>query len=176
MVLTGSSHAALESSEDSGKLAARLDLASSEWTALPNAPGQGYQLLPTDRGPLLNGHFINSPSWILNPDSWTWSPLPGPTSEHNNLSGVLDRDRATYDIANSVGQMASTTRLVVYDSVTAALVTIPAPPGREDVYDDSSTALGRDLFVFGGQRWTGDGLTGDGELVGDAHLWTAPVD
>jgi hypothetical protein len=96
--------------------------------------------------------------------------------ERNDLSGVLDDDRATYDIPNSVGQMASTMRLVVYDSVTEALVTIPAPPGREDVNDDSSTALGRDLFVFGGQQWTGDGLTGDGELVADARLWTAPDD
>jgi hypothetical protein len=66
-------------------------------------------------------------------------------------------------------------RLHVYDSVTHAFVTIPAPPGRENVYDDSSTALGRDLFVFGGQRWTGDGLRGDGELVGDAWVWTAPA-
>ena len=84
--------------------------------------------------------------------------------------------KAMIDIPNSVGQMASTMRLFVYDSVTERLVAIPAPPGREDVYDDSSTALGPDLFVFGGQRWTDDGLTGDGELVGDAWLWTAPVD
>ena len=175
LVLTGSSSAALESGEDSAKLAARLDADGSEWTRLPNAPGQGYQLLPTDRGPLLNGHFIDEPGWILDPDTWTWSVLPERVSEHNDLSGVLNRDLATYDIPNSLGQMASTNRLVVYDSRTEAFVTIPAPPGREDVYDDSSTALGRDLFVFGGQRWTGDGLTGDGELVGDAWLWTAPV-
>jgi hypothetical protein len=176
LVLTGSSHAALESGEDTGTLAARLNLASSRWRSLPNAPGQGYQLLPTDRGPLLNGHFIDSPGWILQPDSWTWSPLPEVMGERNDLSGVLDDDRATYDIPNSVGQMASTMRLLVYDSVTEALVTIPAPPGREEVNDDSSTALGRDLFVFGGQQWTGDGLTGDGELVADARLWTAPDD
>jgi hypothetical protein len=176
LVLTGSSHAALEAGEDSAKLVARLDLTSSEWAALPDAPGQGYQLLPTDRGPLLNGHFIDSPGWLLDPDTWTWTELPEHAGEHQDLSGVLDRERATYDIPNSVGQMASTMRLFVYDSLTETLVAIPAPPGREDVYDDSSTALGRDLFVFGGQRWTDDGLTGDGELVGDAWLWTAPVD
>lgn len=177
LVLTGSSHAALESGEDSGKLAARFDLASSTWTELPSAPGQGYQLLSTDRGPLLNGHFIDSPGWILNTDSWTWSPLPGSTGERNDLSGVLNDELPTYDIPNSVGQMASTMRLLVYDSVTEEFVTIPAPPGRENVTDDSSTALGRDLFVFGGQRWTGDGSTGDGqgELVSDASLWIAPV-
>ncbi len=42
------------------------------------------------------------------------------------------------------------------------------------MYDDASTALGRDLFVFGGQRWTGDGLGDSGQLVGDAWLWAAP--
>jgi hypothetical protein len=68
----------------------------------------------------------------------------------------------------------------VYDSTADALVRIPPLPGREDVYDDSSTALGRDLFVYGGQRWVGDGLEGDGldgdgELVGDAWLWSAPT-
>ncbi len=174
LVLTGSSIAAPESGQDSTQLAARLD--GSKWTKLPNAPGQGYQLFPTDRGPLLNGHFIDEPGWILDPDTWTWSALPEGESGHNDLSGVLNRDLATYDIPNSVGQMASTNRLFVYDSRTEAFVTIPAPPGREDVYDDSSTALGRDLFVFGGQRWTGDGLTDDGELVGDAWLWAATVD
>ena len=175
LVLTASSHAALESGEDAGKLAARLDLARDEWVSLPDAPGQGYQLLPSDRGPLLNGHFTDAPAWLLDPESWTWSELPGSAGEHDDLSGVLDRDRATYDIPTGVGELASTTRLFVYDSAAAALVTIPAPPDRQDVYGDSSTALGRDLFVFGGQRWTGDGVTGDGELVGDAMVWTAPV-
>lgn len=176
LVLTGSPAAALESGEDSTKLAARFDPVSGTWTRLHDAPGRGYQLLPTDRGPLLNGHFIDSPGWILDPDSWAWTVLPERVGENADLSGVLNRDHALYDIPNSVGQMASTNRLLVYDSHTEAFVTIPAPPGREDVYDDSSTALMRDLFVFGGQRWTGGGPDGDGELVDDAWLWAAPVD
>jgi hypothetical protein len=176
LVLTGSSIAALEAGEDFTKVAARFDPDTGGWIRLPDAPGRGYQLLPTDRGPILNGHFIDSPGWILDPQTWTWSVLPERAGDHTDLSGVLNRDRAIYDIPNSVGQMASTSRLLVYDSRTDAYVTVPAPPGREDVYDDSSTALGRDLFVYGGQRWTSDGLDGDGELVGDAWLWTAPVD
>ncbi len=175
LVLTGSSIASL-ASEDPAHLAARFDSDAGEWTRLPNAPGQGYQLLPTDRGPLLNGHFIDSPGWILDPDTWTWSVLPESAREHTDLSGVLNSDQAIYDIPNSVGQVASTNRLLVYNSHTAAFLTIPVPPGRENVYDDSSAALGRDLFVYGGQRWTGDGLHGEGELVGDAWLWTAPID
>lgn len=175
LVLTGSSIVGLEAGEDSTKLAARFDADTGTWTQLPDAPGKGYQLLPTPRGPLLNGHFIDSPGWILDPDTWTWSVLAERGGEDTDLSGVLNRGRAIYDIPNSVGQMASSNRLLVYDSHTEAFVTIPAPPGRGLVYDDSSSALGRDLFVFGGQRWTGDGLDGDGELVGDAWLWTAPV-
>ena len=77
------------------------------------------------------------------------------------------------------GQMASQQRLHVYDSAADAYVTVPPLEGREDVYDDSSAALGRALFVFGGQRWPGQpfperepGATG--ELVGDAWLWTPP--
>ena len=73
---------------------------------------------------------------------------------------------------NSVGQMTTRTQLLLFDTGTTSYVTVPPIPGREDVYDDSSTALGRDLFVFGGQRWTDEG--GDGELAGDAWLWTAP--
>ncbi|MGN6575302.1 MAG: Kelch repeat-containing protein [Nocardioides sp.] len=175
LVLAGSSMAALDSGDDASKLAARFDPDARKWTALPDAPGQGYQLMRTAGGALLNGHFIDSPGWLLDPDSWTWSRLPDQPGGRTDLGGVLDPDGAMYDIPNSVGQMASTMRLYVYDTAADEFVTIPAPPGREDVYDDSSTALGRDLFVYGGQRWTGDGLDGDGELVGDAWLWRAPV-
>lgn len=175
LVLTGSPSAALASGTDHVTLAARLDLATGTWTVLPDAPGPGYQLLPSSNGPLLNGHFIESGGWILDPGTWTWAELPDPPGGHADLRGVLDPDGATYDIPNSVGQMASSLRLYVYDVATKTFMRVPAPPGREAVYDDSSTALGRDLFVYGGQRWTGEGLTGDGELVGDAWVWAAPA-
>jgi hypothetical protein len=174
LVVAGSSSAALDSGEDASKLAARLALDTGKWTALPDAPGQGYQLLPSDRGPLLNGHFIGSPGWLLDPDTWTWSELPGQSVKQTDLSGVLNRDQAVYDVPNSVGQMASTMRLSVYDSIAGQFVAIPPLPARDDVYDDSSAALGGDLFVYGGQRWTG-GLNGEGELMGDAWLWSAPA-
>lgn len=161
------------------------DPAGDRWTDHGPVPGPEHDrhlttigrtlLVYSGKGPVLNGHFIDSAGWILDPGTWTWTVLPAHDGEHQDLSGALDRERATYDIPNSVGQMASAMRLFVYDSVTETLVAIPAPPGREDVYDDSSTALGRDLFVFGGQRWTDDGPTGNGELVGDAWLWAAPI-
>lgn len=176
LVLTASSSAALDAGEDTGKLAARFDPSTGAWTRLPDAPGQGYQLMATDDGPLLNGHFIDAPGWLLDARTWEWTALPAQEGETNDLRGVLDAASATYDVPNSVGEMASSNRLHVYDSSTDGYVTVDPLPDRADVYDDSSTALGRDLFVYGGQRWPGaEGAdVGDGELVGDAWLWTAP--
>ncbi len=175
LVLAGSAISAPGSSEGPRKLLARLGLASGEWFALPDGPGQAYQLFPTDRGPLLAGHFGDtSSSWLLDPGSWTWSALPEHGSEGAGVSGVLDSDRAAYDLANTVGGWSYPVR--VYDSVRDTFVTIPPAPGRDSVFGESSTALGRDLFVYGGQRWTGDDRADDGELLGDALLWTAPTD
>lgn len=171
VVLVGASIDALDAGEDGSTLAARWDLGTRTWTVLEDAPEQGYQLLPTDRGPLLAGHFTEAPGWILDPDTWTWSVLPDRAGDSAALSGVLDRDRAIYDLPSGVGPLAAAGRFLVYDSVADAFVTVPAPPGREDVYEDSGTAVGRDLFVYGGQRWN----EGPGELVGDAWLWSAPV-
>ncbi|WP_155858739.1 hypothetical protein [Candidatus Blastococcus massiliensis] len=52
-------------------------------------------------------------------------------------------------------------------------MTIPPPPDRDGAYDRSGAALGRDLVIFGGQRWP---ESSRGELLRDAFLWSAPVD
>ncbi|MFC5178687.1 hypothetical protein [Nocardioides taihuensis] len=173
LVLAGSPTAGVDAGKNPPKLAARYDLGHEAWTRLPDAPGPGYQLFPGDGGPVLDGHFGESPGWVLDPGTWTWSPLPDEGGGHDNVSGVLERDGAVYDLPGSAGSVASGD-VYVYDSTALTFVAVPAPPDREDVYDDSSTALGRDLVVFGGQRWSGGGA-GDGELVADARLWTAPA-
>jgi len=160
---------------ESGRPAARFDPDTGRWARLPGAPGNAFGLLPTSRGVLLNGRFVDSPGWILDPTTWDWSELPTAAGADHDLSGVLDGDSAIYDVPNSVGEMTTTQRLLAYDAVTEAFVAIPALPPRADVYDDSSAALGRDLFVYGGQRWSGRGADAEGELVGDAWLWTAPT-
>ena len=150
-------------------LAARYDSVRAEWVALPDVPGKGHQLLSSDRGALLNGYYSGASGWILDPGSWTWSALPAHELEYDDIAGVLDRDRAVYDIHG-----LAFTRLQVYDSVTDAYVIIPSPPGREDVYGDASTALGRDLVVVGGQR-SGPGPDDDDQRAAEAWLWTAPA-
>ncbi len=172
LVLAGSPSAAPGSGGGPpAKLAARLDLATGEWTALPDAPGPGFQLMATDRGPLLNGHVGDRSGWLLDPATWTWTALPELPGEGGDVGGVLDRDRAAYDLANTVGGWSAPVR--VYGSAAGEYVTIPRAPGRDDVYGESSTALGRDLVVHGGQRWTDSRRADDGELVGDTWLWTA---
>jgi len=160
---------------ESATLAARYDPATARWVRLPDAPGNAYRLLPAGRGALFNGRFVDSPGWLLDPDTWAWSELPAAAGEDHDLSGVLDRGGAIYDIPNSVGQMTAAHRLLVYDTDAETFVPIPALPPRSDVHDDSSAALGRDLFVYGGQRWSDAEPADDGELVGDAWLWTAPT-
>lgn len=175
LVVAGSAMPPPGSEEPPRKVAARLDLAGGTWSALPDAPGSAYQLFPTDDGPLLAGHFgDDDSSWLLDPGSWTWTATPDHGDRTEGVSGVLDRDRATYDVTGTLGLSDPSRRPAVYDSVADAFVVVPPPPNGDDVYGESSTALGRDLFLFGGQRWTaGDGASG--ELVRDAWLWTAPT-
>jgi hypothetical protein len=175
LVVAGSAMAEPGSEEGPRKVAARLDLASGTWSALPDGPGKAHQLFPTDDGPLLAGHYgDDDSSWLLDPGSWTWTAMPDHGRGTEGVSGVLDRDRAVYDVTGTLGLADPSRRPVVYDSVAEAFVTIPPPPNGDDVHGGSSTGLGRDLFLFGGQRWSGGDRT-TGQLVRDAWLWTAPA-
>jgi len=156
---------------DAPQVAARFDLADARWTALPDAPGQGYELMPTDRGPLLAGSARGEPNWLLDPDTWTWTAVRESTDRDEDVDGVVDRERATYLLEDSLGGPTYSTS-VVFDSAAGGFLTLRPPPGREDVSGGSGTALGRDLVIYGGQRWSGGY---NGELVGDAWLWTAPT-
>lgn len=186
LVLKGSSIDDVRGGGPSTAAAARFDLASWGWSPLSDAPVPGYQLVTSERGPVLVGHFVETSGALLDPATWTWSRLPepgaGPRGRTSHLGGVLGRDGAVYDVPNSVGEMASRLRVLVWDASASAYLVLPAMPGgREEVYDDSSAALGRDLLVIGGQRWAsgGDGaaegaLGREGELVREAWLWSAP--
>ncbi|SDF46989.1 hypothetical protein SAMN05660662_2230 [Blastococcus aurantiacus] len=146
------------------KLAARFDLDRAEWVVLPDAPGQGRQMWPTDRGPLLHGYESGSPAWILDPGTWSWTALPAHTGGSANIHGVLDAGRAVYAGAP----------LRVYDSRTNAYVSVPDPPGGADVYGSSSAALGRRLVIFGGHRTPTSSSGGASGAVDDVWSWTPP--
>ncbi|MDT0274825.1 Kelch repeat-containing protein [Blastococcus goldschmidtiae] len=171
LVVAGSPITAPGTEEQPAKTAARFDVAAGRWVALPDAPGPGYELFPTDQGPLLAGSTRGGPNWLLDPSTWTWTEVRESTREDDDVDGVLDRDRATYGLEGALGGPTYATP-VVFHSATGDFLTLRPPPGREDVSGGSSTALGRDLVIHGGQRWSGGY---DGELVGDAWLWSAPT-
>lgn len=170
LVLAGSPSAALGSG-DGATLVARFDLARRVWSLLPDAPGRGSLLLPTDRGPLLDGYSSGSPGWLLDPGTWTWSELSAPPPEHGLVYGVLDRDRAVYDLPLGIDWLSEAAPVRIYDSAAGVLRAVPPPPRSEGVYGDAGTALGRDLFLFGGQRYSDDGS----RTGGGAWSWTAPA-
>jgi hypothetical protein len=170
LVVAGSAVMPPGSQERPRTVAARLDLASGMWTVLPDGPGSAYRLFPTDDGPLLAGHFgDDDSSWLLDQQSWSWTAAPDHGDGTEGVSGVLDRQRATYSLA---WLPDPSRRPVVYDSAADAFVVVPAPPDSGSGW--SSTGLGRDFFLFGGQRWDGDAYA-DGELLRGAWLWTAPT-
>lgn len=174
LVLTGSAIAEPGSLQVPPEPAARFDAAAGAWLPLPEGPRNGRQLFPTARGPLLAGPFgAGDTAWLLDPGTWTWTEQQVGGDAQAGVSGALDADRATFDLANTVGGWSYPVR--VYDSVADAFLTIPRPPDSDDVYGESSTGLGRDLVVHGGQRWSMSSDAGDGDLVGDAWLWTAPT-
>ncbi|NYG56703.1 hypothetical protein [Nocardioides perillae] len=187
LVLKGSSIEDVRAGRSATVSAARFDLDSWAWTTLPDAPVPGFQLVGSDRGPVLVGHFVETSGAVLDPATWAWSRLPEPGADPrgrtSQLGGVLGRGGAAYDVPNSVGEMTSRLRVLLWDAAAQAYVELPAMPERRDeVHDDSSAALGRDLLVVGGQRWPGGAVggaaggsgSGEGELVREAWLWLAP--
>jgi hypothetical protein len=56
------------------------------------------------------------------------------------------------------------------DVTQARWIEVSPPDGRQTYPFSNVTAVGRDMFLFGGDRWEGT----DGELLGDAWIWRAP--
>ncbi len=82
----------------------------------------------------------------------------------------MDGDHSTYEVP-SIGALGRDGQALLHDVASGDTLSVPAPPGREEAYDDASTAVGSSLFVFGGQQWSG---SRDGTLLRDAWLWTPP--
>lgn len=143
-------------------LGARLDLSSLEWTALPPAPSRGFRAWGVDDRVVLEPHFGGS-GGILDPATGTWSATPAaPGSfDPNGVAGAIGDHGAVYGGANGW----------VLDVSAHGWLEVPPVDDRTHQSEPGVVAVGRDLFVYGGERWT----TQDGELLGDAWLWRAPA-
>jgi hypothetical protein len=166
LVLIGAPIAGVSNAEPSEtkNLVARFDVASARWAELPPPPGRGYRGWGVDGVVVLEPHF-GGHGGALDPTAGSWSELPpGPGVDgwENQIVGVLGRTDAVYTSATGW----------LLDLSGARWVELSSPDERETFPDSNIAAVGRDLFLFGGERWDGP----QGELLGDAWIWRAPRD
>lgn len=143
-------------------LAAKLDLATMTWTQLPSSPSRGYRAWGVDDAVFLEPHF-GGHGGLFDPASDTWSPLTTTAAgsfDANQVAGTLGQDDAVYVDASGW----------VFDLPRSEWLMIEPMDDRSIFPNTSVTAVGRDLFTFGGERWT----SSDGELLGDAWMWIPP--
>lgn len=144
-------------------LAAKLDLETMTWAELPSSPSRGYRAWGVDDAVVLEPHFGGS-GGLFDPASGTWSALAAPAEgsvDSNQVAGALGQTEAVYVDASGW----------VFDLERSEWLEIEPIDDRSVFPYSSVTAVGRDLFSFGGERWT----SSDGELLGDAWLWIAPT-
>lgn len=150
-----------DAGEQDVKVGAALDLASLTWSRLPDSPGSGYQVWRVGDEAWLNPHYSDG-GGVLDLRDDTWSAFPaGPVGPgwERDLAGVLGEGTAIYEY--DAGW--------VRDTRTDGWLRVPERPGEG--YDESLTAVGDALFVFGGQRWQ----QGEGELLSEAWVWRPPA-
>ena len=148
--------------EQDVKIGAALDQASQTWSRLPDSPGPGYQVWRIGEEAWLNPHYSDG-GGVLDLRTDTWRAFPdGPLglSWEGDLAGLLGSGEAAYEY--DAGW--------VRDTRTDAWLHVPERPGG--AYDESLTAVGEALVVFGGQRWEGD----DGELLSETWIWRPPAE
>lgn len=142
-------------------LAAALDLETMTWTELPPSPSRGYRAWGVDDVVVLEPHFGGS-GGLFDPASSTWSASPagaGGSFDSDRVAGAFGQHDAVYVDASGW----------VLDLERSEWLDVEPFDDRSVFPQSSVTAVGRDLFVFGGERWT----SSDGELLGDAWMWTA---
>jgi hypothetical protein len=157
--------AALESSGSPTVLVASLDRATGTWTELAGSGTLGYQAWPVGGLVYLNPHVSGAGGGVFDPVAGTWADLPAAPDGRpwrGDMTGVVGAGEGHFEDAGGW----------VLDATTDTWLEIAVRPGGEGVSDDARTAVGRRLFVFGGQRWA-DGAAA-GELVDEAWTWTPP--
>jgi hypothetical protein len=138
-------------------------LTETGWEPLPDAPGGGYQAWLLDGLVVLNSHFGPDGGGIFDPAIDEWSALPAhPAGSdwNGDMAGALGSTTAFYEYTYGS----------VFGLEHNRWIEIPAETGLPDAM--STTAVGRSLFAFGGERWNEES---NGTLSNDAWLWVPPA-
>jgi len=149
----------------STELAASFDFEAGTWTELPESGSTGFQAWPIGDLIYLNPHFSRADGGIYNPATATWSDLPAPpeaASWRSDMAGVIGTDEGVF----------SYTEGWILDTREGAWLEIPPRPNADQFGNESVTAAGSWLFVFGGQTSSIEEF----ELVNQAWVWVPPPD
>jgi hypothetical protein len=146
---------------ESPNVGARFDPATRRWAELPPAISRGYRAWGIDGAVVLEPHF-GGRGGIFDPTTDTWRPLPLRPDQTlpDSMAGVLGRGGAILEQASGWA----------FDVTSERWLEIVPIDDRGTYPDTSITAVGRDLFLYGGQDMVGAEL----ELLGDAWIWYAP--
>jgi hypothetical protein len=145
--------------------AARYNAANDDWEWLPPSGVSGYGAWIADGHVVINPHFRNANGGIYDIERNAWERLP-PTPPvedwDNDLAGVLGAATAVF----------AAPRGWVLDLPSERWIEIAPLDDRVDFWTSTGiTSIGRNLFLFGGERWNNEGV---GSLLGDAWIWQPP--
>lgn len=92
-----------------------------------------------------------------------WLPLPNaPDGENESSAGVVAGAQADF----------FGVRGWVFDAVAEDWLRVPPLDGEDQMISRDVTAAGRNMIVFGGERWSDD--VARGELLDEAWMWSVP--
>ncbi len=146
--------------------AARYRPVDDNWEWLPPSGVSGFGAWLADGLVVVNPHFRTANGGIYDSERNTWEPLPqAPPTERwdNDLAGVVGAGHGVF----------ASPRGWVLDLATGDWIEIAPLDDRIDFWVGGGiTAVGRDLLLVGGERWTDDGTGG---LLNEVWLWRAPA-
>jgi len=133
---------------------ARLD-AAGQWTTLPSTPGAGYRALSLDGQVVMVPGTDQEGGGIFDVATDTWAPLPTRPAGAEVVGAF-----------NPMGTSLAAVDGWVLDVAAGTWAELP----RLNISGAAVASFGRHLFRFGGVSYARP----QGDLLGDAWVWTAP--
>ena len=139
----------------------RYGFGGAEWEAVSSIGRTGYQAWRVAGEIILNPHDADATGGVYIRGNDTWRDLPNDPAHPrpDDLAGVYGFNEAVFEYASGW----------VLDQLRQTWVEIPPVDDRAST---SVGAVGRNLFIFGGDRWPTDA---PGVLLGDAWFWVPPA-
>lgn len=150
----------IDPSSRSTKLAAEFEPNADTWTELAESETKGFQVWRGGQLLYLNPHFPGADGGVFNPSTNSWMPLPDPPiteSWQGDMAGILTDDHGIYEHVSGW----------VLNARSLEWVEVLPRPTAKNVFDETITAVGAQMIVFGGRS---GGDTG-GNPLNETWVW-----